>query len=317
MILSVVIVTWNVRDYLEKCLDSLISTNLPQIPRQAQDKFFSNEFEIFVVDNASTDGSVEMVREKFPQVHLIVNKENLGFAKANNQAIRKAKGEFILLLNPDTEFFSSNQGIPLRQLADRDNKGGALEKMVKFMEIHPDCGIVGCKLLNSDGSLQPSVRRFPTLLSQVITLTKAPNIFPWLIKKYLGLDIDYNKTQEVDQIMGSFFMIRRKVIEQIGLLDENFWAWFEEVDYCKRAKKAGWKIYYYPEVEVIHHKGQSFSQLVNRQRQFNKSLLYYFKKHHSFFAWFILWLMQPLSLFLTWLDETIGIKRRLGKKKFL
>ena len=359
MTLSILIVNWNVKDLLEKCLESIFichpgaesrrthrdeaigsrgfqaTTVTGHLTRSFGPRWLHRGFqddredvEIFVVDNASTDGSAEMVREKFSQVKLIENKENLGFAKANNQAIKQAEGEFVLLLNPDTEILNGrchdNHEIAASPRTfikkcgtPRNDRSNALEKMIDFMRTHPDCGIAGCKILNLDKTIQPSARRFPTLISQVITLTKAPNIFPGLIKEYAGLDINYEKTQVVDQIMGAFFMIRRKVIEQIGFLDENFWSWFEEVDYCKQAKKAGWKIYYTPEAEIIHHKGQSFSQLLNRQKQFNKSLLYYFKKHHSFFAWLILWLMQPLSLFLTWLDEVVGIKRRLGKKKFL
>lgn len=295
MLLSIIIVNWNVKNLLKRCLSSIYkSTNLGEGKEDSS-------FEVFVVDNGSKDESVEMVQKEFPQVKLIINKENLGFAKANNQAIKQAQSEFILLLNPDTEILHKNSFL----------------KMVDFMKTHPDCGIAGCKLLNTDRTLQLSIRKFPTLISQIITLTKAPNLFPWLIKKYLGFNNDYQRTQEVDQVMGSFFMIRKKVIEQIGLLDENFWAWFEEVDFCKRAKNIGWKIYYTPEVEIIHHKGQSFNQLVKKQKVFNKSLLYYFKKHHSFLAWFILYFMQPLSLFLTFLDEKMGIKRRIGKKKYL
>jgi GT2 family glycosyltransferase len=366
MTLSIIIVNWNVKDCLEKCLESIFGmAGDPIVLRSHFASLHSGsglqndrgDVEVFVVDNASTDGSVEMLEKNYEsriknyELKIIENKENVGFAKANNQAIKQIQSnyrlkpelqpEFILLLNPDTEIMSNNRGIASvgpRQTGDLPrndsekhgiamsslssvrtprNDKSSLEKMVDFMRRHPDSGVAGCKLLNSDRTLQPSIRRFPTLLSQIITLTKAPNIFPWLIKKYAGLDIDYNKTQEVDQIMGSFFMIRKKVIDQIGLLDENFWSWFEEVDYCKRVKQAGWKIYYYPEVEIIHHKGQSFSQLLDKQKRFNKSLLYYFKKHHLFFAWLILWLMQPLSMFLTWLDERVGIKKRLGKKKYL
>ncbi len=295
MLLSIIIVNWNVKDLLEKCLTSIYRS----VNSSGNKK--DSSFEVFVVDNGSKDESVEMVQKEFPQVKLIINKENLGFAKANNQAIKQTQSEFILLLNPDTEILQKS----------------SLFKMIDFMKAHPDCGIAGCKLLNTDRTLQLSIRRFPTLISQIIILTKTPNFFPWLVKEYLGFNNNYQKIQKVDQVMGSFFMIRKKVIEQIGLLDENFWAWFEEVDFCKRAKNIGWKVYYTPEIEIIHHKGQSFNQLVKKQKVFNKSLLYYFKKHHSFLAWFILYLMQPLSLFLTFLDEKMRIKRRIGKKKYL
>lgn len=276
MDLSIIIVNWKVKDLLEKCLRSIFE----------QTKNIG--FEIFVVDNASGDGSVEMVREKFPQVDLTASTENLGFAKGNNLAAKKANGKYVLLLNPDTEIL--------------DN---ALEKMVKFMNNHPECGIAGCKLLNPDLSLQPSVRSFPTFASQVFILLKLHHLFPHskAMYHYLMQDFDYEKTQEVDQVMGAFFMIRREVIEKIGLLDENFWIWFEEVDYCKRAKNAGWKILYTPEAKIIHHYGQSFKQVLNvkKQKDFNKSLSYYFKKHQPIGERVGIQMFRPISLTLAWL----------------
>jgi len=233
---------------------------------------------------------VEMVRKKFSQAKLIANKENRGFAAANNQGIKKSQGEFILLLNPDTEILDNT-----------------LEKMVNFMHQHRDAGVAGCKLLNLDQTPQPSVRRFPSLWSQIIILSKLHHLFLKLISYYLALDLDYSKTQGVDQLMGAFFMIRRKVIEQIGLLDENFYIWFEEVDFCKRVKSKGWRIYYTPQAEIIHHQGQSFKQVLSFEKQkiFNKSLRYYFKKHHSFFAYLIISMISPISLFLTYFVQLI------------
>ena len=289
MDLSIIIVNWKVKDLLEKCLRSIFE--------QSKDISFACPAgakrlcgEIFVVDNASGDGSVEMVREKFPQVDLTASTENLGFAKGNNLAAKKANGKYVLLLNPDTEIL--------------DN---ALEKMVKFMNNHPECGIAGCKLLNPDLSLQPSVRAFPTFASQAFILLKLHHLFPHskAMYHYLMQNFDYEKTQEVDQVMGAFFMIQREVIDQIGLLDEKFWIWFEEVDYCKRAKDAGWKILYTPEAKIIHHYGQSFKQVLNvkRQKDFNKSLSYYFKKHGTKGEWIVIQILRPMSLFLSWLAK--------------
>ena len=282
MDLSIVIVSWKVKKLLEECLNSIFN----------QTKEIT--YEVWVVDNFSQDGTVEMVKEKFPQVHLIANPKNLGFAKANNQAIRLAKGKFILLLNPDTKIL--------------DN---ALEKIVHFMEENPNCGVVGGKLLNPDGSLQPSVRRFPRFLDQALILLKIHHFLPNLppLRAYLAKNFDYDKKQEVDQIMGAFFLIRREVIEEVGLLDENFWIWFEEVDYCQRVKKAGKKVCYCPQAKIIHYFGQSFKQRLSldKQRIYNRSLSYYFKKHHSFINYLLINLLRPLSLFLAALTQMFKI----------
>jgi len=278
MDLSIIIVNWKVKDLLEKCLRSIF----------LQTKNIS--FEVFVVDNNSGDGSVEMVREKFPQVNLTSSADNLGFAKGNNLAIKKSRGRYILLLNPDTEIL--------------DN---ALEKMVRFMDTYPECGIAGCKLLNPDLTLQPSVRAFPDFASQIFILLKIHHLFPHTktMYKYLVQNFDYEKTQEVDQVMGAFMMIRREVINKIGILDENFWIWFEEVDFCKRAKAVGFKILYTPEAKIIHHYGQSFKQAmgVKKQKDFNRSLSYYFKKHGTKGEWFLIQILRPLSLSLAWLAQ--------------
>jgi hypothetical protein len=280
MDLSIIIVNWKVKDLLEKCLRSVF------------DQTKNISFEVFVVDNNSGDGSVEMVREKFPQVDLTASAENLGFAKGNNLAIKKSRGKYILLLNPDTEILEN-----------------ALEKMVRFMDAHPECGIAGCKLLNPDLSLQPSVRAFPDLASQVFILLKIHHLFPHskAMYKYLVQNFDYEKTQEVDQVMGAFMMIRREVIEKIGLMDETFWLWYEEVDFCKRAKDAGFKILYTPEAKIIHFFGQSFKQAmgVKKQKDFNRSLSYYFKKHGTKGEWIAIQILRPLSLTLAWFAQIL------------
>ena len=275
--LSIIIVNWNTKDLLKKCLESILRYG------------GTVDYELIVVDNGSTDGSPGLLRElkiKNEKLKIILNEKNVGFARAVNQGIAKTISNYILLLNPDTEI-----------------KENTLEKMINFMEENQECGILGGKILNLDGSIQSSVRKFPNLLSQIFVLLKLHHFLRNLspIKKYFALDFDYSKTQEVDQIMGSFFMIKKEVIDRIGLFDEKFFLWFEEVDFCKRAKDAGWKIYYYPEAEIIHQKAASFSQVlpIKNQWQFNKSLLYYFRKHHSFFSWFVLLALQPLSLLLT------------------
>ncbi len=274
--LSIIIVNWNTRNLLEKCLISIYEK--PQ----------NLDFEVFVVDNASGDKSVEMVKTGFPQIKLIDNKENFGFAKANNQAIKQARGEFILLLNPDTEILNDS-----------------LEKIISFMRSHIEAGIAGCRILNSDHSLQPSVRRLPDLWSQAVILLKLHRLFPKLISHYLISDFDYSKTQEAEQVMGAFFAVRKEIFEKVGNLDEKFYIWFEEVDFCKRVKDYGKKIYYNAEAEIIHHQGQSFKQILSFQKQkiFNGSLRYYFKKHHSFVEYLIISIFSFFSLPLAYLVQ--------------
>jgi len=270
MIFSFVIVNWNVRELLEKCLLSI-------------EKFSSHfNFEIIVVDNASMDGSVAMMRERFSQINLIANTKNLGFAAGVNQGIKQARGEYVILLNPDVEI-----------------KESTLENLLEEFKNCADSGIVGGKIKNEDESIQPSVRAFPDVLSQVLISLKLKHIFnSRAIGRYLTQNFDYEKRQEVDQVMGAFFAIRRKVIKQIGLMDERFFLWFEEVDFCKRARNAGWKIIYTPKSEVLHHGGKSFGQISStaRQRIFNKSLRYYMLKHKGPIVWLAFALLQPLSL---------------------
>jgi len=254
MDLSVIIVSWKVRDLLKKCLESI---------RSAQGDL---SLEIFVVDNDSQDSTVEMVKNEFPNVKLIINDKNLGFAKANNLALRQSRGEYVLLLNPDTELNSE-----------------ALGHSLEFMRHNSDCGILGAKMFYPDGSLQPSVRRFPTIWPIILMLLKLPKIFPHLkpVDKYLAADFDYNKEQEVDQVMGAFMLMPKAVLDKVGLLDERFFVWFEEVDLCRRVKSAGYKIIYSPDISVIHHGGKSFGQqaVIKNQQLFFTSALKYFLKH--------------------------------------
>ncbi len=252
--LSIVIVSWNVKDLLKKCLLSI-------------DKHKNKlDLEIIVVDNASRDGTVEMLKQEFPSIKLITNSNNLGFAAANNQGILRSQGEYLLLLNPDTEVIKDS-----------------LEKMLKFIGIRPPIGILGCKHLNPDWTLQPSVRRFPGFWAIFFILTKIYKIFPNIppVYYYFAQDFNYKIAQPVDQVAGSCMLIRRQVIEEIGLFDEKFFIWFEEVDLCKRAIDDKWEVWYTPDAEIIHHGGRSFRQIATwkKQQLFFKSAWYYFKKH--------------------------------------
>ena len=292
MDLSIIIVSWNTKDLLKKCLESVL----------AETKGL--DFEVFVVDNGSQDGSAKMGEKNFSQVKLIENRSNLGFAQANNQAIEKSRGKYILLLNPDTVIL-----------------GNTLRKMIDFLESHPEVGILGPKILNPDGSLQPSCRTFPTLASQALILLKLHNFLPGLppIKKYYMLGWDHSETKEVDQVMGSCFMIKKKLIDEIGLLDESYWIWFEEVDFCKRARLAGWKTYFLPDVSIIHHKAKAFEQLspIKKQIRLNRSMLRYFKKFHSTSSYFALLSLYPSSILLASLYQVVSKFRPIKKKKYL
>lgn len=256
--LSIIIINWNTKELLKNCLKS------------ACENTHGIDYEIFVVDNASSDGSAEMVEKEFPQVKLIKNKENVGFAKANNQAIQKSNGNYILLLNPDTIVLP-----------------GALAQMVEFMNENSRVGALGPKLLNSDESLQPSCRSFPSLSTALFEETLLNRVFPKnrIIGKYKMGYWEHNDIREVDQPMGSALMVRREVIDQVGLLDEQFYMYYEEVDWCYRIKKQGWKIYFLPQAQIIHHGGASSGKVGSKSLiETYRSMYRFFKKHRGAFS---------------------------------
>jgi GT2 family glycosyltransferase len=223
-----------------------------------------------VVDNASSDGSVEMVKKDFPQVKLIANKENVGFAKANNQGLKKIKSEYILLLNPDTRV-----------------KPGSLEKLIKFVREHPQAGIVGARLINPDGSAQPSVYHFPTLWRAIREY--------WFGQKgvYEKYAPQIKKPIEVEAVTGAAMLVTRKTIKKIGLLDERYFMYFEDLDYCQRVRDAGLKVYYLPQVEILHHHGRSAAKAGSKAYQYlvQSSKIYNgLAKYYLLFS--ILWLGQ-------------------------
>ncbi len=271
--LSIVIVSWNVRKLLEDCLNSLYKSKQNII------------FEVIVVDNASQDGSAEMVRDKFPQVKLITNQINQGFARACNQGARISQGDFLLFLNDDTEIFDFT-----------------LDRCLDFYKTHQDLGVLGCSIKNKDLTQQPSVRRFPKLFDQTVILLKLHNFFPKLIKKYLCFDFDYRNTQEVEQVMGAFFLTKKNVFNKLQGFDENYFIWYEEVDYCFRVKNVlGLKIVYFADAEIIHFGGASFKQLRAwpEQKLLNRSLRYFFYKNRPYYQYYIILLLLPISMFLS------------------
>ncbi len=231
MDLSVVIVNYNVRQFLENALGSI------------QRAMEGLQGEIFVVDNASDDGSVEMVRDAFPDVCLIENKENIGFARANNLALTRARGRFLLLINPDT-------------VVQEDT----FRVMIRFFDEHPDAGLAGCKILNPNGSIQlPCRRSFPTPWVAFTKVFGLAALFPGsrLFGRYNLTYLSPDETYPVDAVSGSFMMLRREVYETIGGLDEGFFMYGEDLDWCYRVQQSGKKVYYVHSTKIIHFKGES------------------------------------------------------------
>ncbi len=260
--LSVVIVSWNVRDLLCRCLHSLVDGR-----PQAQEGFGlpgGRTVEVWVVDNGSRDGSVEMVRAAFPGVQVIANQENRGFAAANNQAIALSSGRYVMLLNADAEVV-----------------GDALSILLEYMDGHPEVGVVGPQLRYPDGRLQSSRRRFPTPLTGFLESTPLQRWFPrnrWLTRYYV-LDRPDDKTCEVDWVMGAAILVRREAIEQAGLLDEGYFMYSEEMEWCRRIKGKGWRVVYLPAATVIHHEGRSSEQAIAaRHIYFQTSKLRYYRQ---------------------------------------
>lgn len=254
MDLSIIIVSWNTRDLLEQCLASVFASP----PACA--------FEVWVVDNASTDGSNEMVRRRFPQVRLVENTDNLGFAGGNNQAIRASAGRYVLLLNPDTEV-----------------KPGALETLVRFMEEHPQAGAAGSRLLNPDHTLQPSCYPLPTLSRELWRLFHLDAVRPY--GTYRMTDWSLDSPRAVDVIQGACLILRRTALDQVGLLDEDYFIYSEEVDLCFRLQKAGWQLHYVPRAKVVHYGGQSTQQVAAEMfLRLYQGKLIFFRKHRGWLA---------------------------------
>jgi len=252
MKLSIVIISWNVREDLLRCL-SAIRDNPP-----------AASFEQIIIDNNSTDSTVEAVRRQFPEVAIVENPENVGFARANNQGMEQARGDYVLLLNPDTVVHPH-----------------ALDRLVAFLDEHPDVGACGPKLLNDDGSPQGSVRRFPTFRGVLYahTVCRMLGLFRRQHRQWMMKDFAFDRQADVDQIMGAAMMVRRTVIDQVGRLDANFFMYFEEVDWCYRIKQAGWRIVFLPDAVITHLGGRSSSQTPLKRFMMLTSLMAFFRKH--------------------------------------
>lgn len=256
--LSIIIVNYNVKEFLQNLLHSIekASSNISK--------------EIIVIDNASDDGSVEVIKEKFPTVNLIENKKNVGFGSANNQGLAVAKGDFILFINPDC-------------IVSEDT----IDKMLLFFKEHPECGLAGCKILNSDGTLQLACRRsFPGPWTSFTKVTGLSNLFPKskIFARYNLTYLDENKTYEVDAVSGSFMMMRKEVYKKVGGFDEQFFMYGEDLDLCYRVQKSGFKVFYVHSTQVIHYKGESTKRSnLDETKLFYDAMHLFVKKHLSSF----------------------------------
>lgn len=264
--LTTVIVTWNSVKDIGPCLESLQQQGIEQ--------------QIIVVDNASTDGTAQLVKKQFPSVELIALPTNIGFAAGCNRGSQQAQAPWLLLLNPDII-------VPPHTLL----------KWLQWADQQVKLGASGPKLLNPDNSLQPSVRRFPSFGIMIILLLKLHRLYPALLNKYLAKDFNYSQPAIVDQVMGAATLTPKVIYERLRGLDKKFFVWFEEVDYCYRLRQVGLDVWYNPQVSLTHTGGQSFTQTksVVKHQQFVKSLLYYSRKHFSFWQYLILVILIPLS----------------------
>ncbi len=273
---SIIIVSFNTREILRECLQSVLreSTNL--------------SVEILVVDNHSSDGSADMVEKDFPQVVLLRSSVNLGFGAANNLALQQARGKYYVLLNSDAFF-----------------QPGALEVSIRHMDETPGCGIGGGRLIGRDGSWQPSSRSFHTILRDVIVITGLAGQFPK--SKFFGhFDrtwADEDQPASVDWVPGAFSIVRPSVLKQIGAFDPAFFLYYEEVDLCRRVKNAGYDIWYWPDIVVVHIGGESSRQLKTLEFSSQaaqvvmwrmRSTLLYYRKHHGLQVYIAKWMETTL-----------------------
>jgi GT2 family glycosyltransferase len=249
--LSILVVNYDTVDLLRSCLES-IHRHPPSV-----------SFEVLVVDNASPDGSVSMVREEFPGVRLMILPENVGFARANNAALAEAVGRRLLLLNSDTLILD-----------------GSLDGLLEAMERHPGAGVVGCKQLDGNGQLQLTWGRFPSFYREIVrkVLHWRLRIDGSQIREYL--ESKYASSSQVDWVSGSCLLIRREAIDQGGLLDENIFLYFEDIDWCRRIQDEGWEILYEPRVKIIHYGGATAARhLIDALVAYRQSQLYFCRKY--------------------------------------
>lgn len=288
--LSIIIVSWNTRDITLNCLKSVYENLKNDI-----------KFEVILVDNGSKDGSVESVKASFSQGLVIENRKNLGFAKANNLALAKMRGRYALLLNSDVIITPNS-----------------VQRMREFMDSNPHAGAVGVQLLREDGSKQNSVANFPSLATELLNKSILKRIFP---KKYFGKDFLLSPC-EVESLIGACIMVRKKTIDEIGPLDEDYFFFLEETDWCFRMRKGGWNIFHLPHIQVYHLQGQSVKkEPVLARIEYFRSRYKFFEKHRGEASTYVLRLGLFVKLFIDivsmLLSSLVPIKDRTKSREKL
>lgn len=273
MDIAIIIVNWNTRDILGQCLQSVFASQT------------AKQFEVWVVDNGSSDGSKQMIKDSYPRTRLISNCDNVGFARANNQAVELSSGDYVMLLNPDT-------------MVEKD----VIEILANYLDENQEIGAVGPRLLNPDGTLQESAYPEPTLVREFWRMFHLDRFYYYA--EYPMDSWSEKEAKEVDVLMGACLLIRRKALDQVGLLDEEFFVYSEEVDLCTRIRNYGWRISWLPTVKVVHLGGQSTQQIQQEMfLQLYQGKIQYFRKHHSAMeVWlykFVLFLATLVRIVLT------------------
>ena len=300
MDLSIIIISWNVSALLEKCLRSLSVAEITRVGQDGQLYGSGPTTEVIVIDSASADDTVAMVKKHFPWVHLYPQSENIGFVRGNNFGLRYATGDSIMLLNPDTEVFPDT-----------------LPRLLDQLHSHDSIGVVGPHTLNTDGTHQSSRRRFPGLLTGIFESTWFEALAPQaVISQFRVEDQPDDGVYAVDWVQGHALLARAEVWQQVGALDERYIMFSEELDWCKRAKLAGWEVYYVGDAKLIHHGGQSTEQVKARSHiHFQHSKLRYFRKFHGWGAFLLIWMVLVFNYALQLVLE--GAKWLIGHKRAL
>lgn len=283
--ISIIIVNWNTKELLRDCLHSVYKT------------VQGIAYETIVVDNASEDGSVAMLRREFPAAHLIENKVNRGFGAANNQALSIMKGRYALLLNTDT-LLTEN----------------AVSLLFSFMEGRPDTAMACGQLLNTDGSRQNSIAAFPSLLTLMTNISLLEYIWP---RRYPSKRYTYAEPVEIDSGIGACLLVRKQAIDEVGMLDERYFFFFEETDWAYRMKAAGWKIFHVPQAFIYHLQGQSIGRDVRSRMEFYRSRFQFFRKWYSYPGFLLTGAVIVTRLLINWLFTSAANILILGQKKSL
>lgn len=285
MDISIIIVNWNTKGHLRNCLYSI------------HDTIQGIAYEIIVVDNASHDGSVLMLRQEFPAVHIIENEANRGFATANNQALTIMKGRYALLLNTDTVLTED-----------------AVAHLFHFMENRPDAAMTCGQLLHADGSRQNSIAAFPNLLTLTTNISFLEYLWP---RHYPSKRYEWKEPVEVDSGVGACLLVRKEAIDEVGMLDERYFFFFEETDWAYRMRKAGWKIFHLPGAFIYHLQGQSIGRDARSRIEFYRSRYQFFRKWRKFPHFTLIGFVIVVRLAINWLLSAFAVIATLGISKSL